>query len=77
MDYPRGILSKDAERSQLFKVYDSLNELVDGTLCEGTVNEFHKLDCLHIVALGNLSYSQKKALQQICLGLSSGRNSII
>ena len=46
MDYRRGILSKDAERSQLFKVYDSLNELVDDTLCEGTVNEFHKLDCL-------------------------------
>lgn len=32
MDYHRSIVSKDMERTQLFKVYDMLNELVDETL---------------------------------------------
>ena len=47
MDYRRSIFAKDEERSRLFKVYDSLNELVDETLCENPGNEFHKSECLH------------------------------
>ena len=46
MDYRRSIVSKDAERSTVFQVYDSLNELVDETLCENHGAEFHKLECL-------------------------------
>ena len=46
MDYSRSIVSKDAERSTVFQVYDSLNELVDETFCENHGDEFHKLECL-------------------------------
>ena len=46
MDYRRSIVSKDAERSTVFQVYDSLNELVDETLCVNHGAEFHKLECL-------------------------------
>ena len=46
MDYRRTIVSKDAERSKVFQVYDSLNELVDETLCKNQGTEFHKLECL-------------------------------
>ena len=45
MDYRRNIVSNDEERSQQFKVYDSLNELVDETLCENQGNEFQS-ECL-------------------------------
>lgn len=45
MDYRRNIISKDEERSREFKVYDSLNELVDETLCENQGNEFQS-ECL-------------------------------
>ena len=44
MDYRRNIVSNE-ERSQQFKVYDSLNELVDETLCENQGNEFQS-ECL-------------------------------
>ena len=46
MDYRRSIVSKDAERSKVFQVYDSVNELVDETLCGNEGAEFHKLECL-------------------------------
>ena len=45
MDYRRNIVSNDEERSRRFKVYDSLNELVDETLCENQGNEFQS-ECL-------------------------------
>ena len=42
MDYGESIFSKDAERSNVFQVYDSLNQLVDGTLCKNQGTEFNK-----------------------------------
>ena len=45
MDYRRNIVSNVEERSQQFKVYDSLNKLVDETLCENQGNEFQS-ECL-------------------------------
>ena len=45
MDYRRNIISNDEECSRQFKVYDSLNELVDETLCENQGNEFQS-ECL-------------------------------
>ena len=45
MDYRRNIVSNDEERSRQFKVYDSLNELVDETLCDNQGNEFPS-ECL-------------------------------
>ena len=46
MDYHRSIVSKDAERSKVFQVYNSLNELVDETSYKNQGTEFHKLECL-------------------------------
>lgn len=44
MDYRRNIVSNDEECSRQLKVYDSLNELVDETLCENQGNEFQSVD---------------------------------
>lgn len=49
MQYRRNILSRDSdhERSRLFKVYDTLSELVNDTLCEiRAESEYHNLECL-------------------------------
>ena len=40
-------LPKTRNAVGLFTVYDSLNDLVDETLCENPGNEFHKSECLH------------------------------
>lgn len=45
MDYRRNIVSNDEECSRQLKVFDSLNELVDETLCENQGNEFQS-ECL-------------------------------
>lgn len=50
MDFRRRIISKNAERRGLFIVYESLNSLVDDTLCESNAenrDEFKSPDCLH------------------------------
>ena len=47
MDFRRRIVSKNAEGRDLFTVYESLNSLLNDTLCEiNAENEFKNPDCL-------------------------------